>query len=208
MSVPDDYSMPHWINLSFYSTNKKIPNSTFLPRIKLPQKLSKSSQLENNLNNVNGKLLGSKPKLLQEDAREYLHNNFFDYDAYDAQVFQIPSIHASNLQRVSTRTKKTSVVCMETHNNAHALRLLKRKMSDPDIHHPSSETYSSGNSTVSTPTSYSAAISIPSNIPIDPVSNVTANETTGIFSIPKLIFISILYKVAGTVLYVLEIGQK
>lgn len=25
---------------------------------------------------------------------------------------------------------------METHNNSQALKLLKRKMSDPDIHHP------------------------------------------------------------------------
>lgn len=35
-SAADDYSMPHWINLSFYSTNKKVAYSTFIPRIKLP----------------------------------------------------------------------------------------------------------------------------------------------------------------------------
>nr|CAI5845585.1 unnamed protein product [Callosobruchus analis] len=39
LNVPDDYSMPHWINLSFYSTNKKIPYSSFVPRIKLPPPL-------------------------------------------------------------------------------------------------------------------------------------------------------------------------
>ncbi|XP_043269598.1 GATOR complex protein Iml1 isoform X3 [Venturia canescens] len=125
INVPDDYSMPHWINLSFYSTNKKMPYSTFIPRIKLPQKISKQPM-------ENGKLL-CKTKLLQEETRECLHNPLFDYDAYDSQVFQLPTIHAS---RASTRTKKTSVACMETHNNAQALKLLKRKMSDPDIHHP------------------------------------------------------------------------
>lgn len=36
LSAADDYSMPHWINLSFYSTNKKVAYSTFIPRIKLP----------------------------------------------------------------------------------------------------------------------------------------------------------------------------
>jgi hypothetical protein len=162
--------MPHWINLSFYSTNKKIPNSTFIPRIKLPQRVSKSS-----IENSNGKLLNNKARLLQEDAREYLHNSFFDYDAYDAQVFQLPPIHTSSLQRVSTRTKKTSVVCMETHNNAQALKLLKRKMSDPDIHHPPPEVHPSSLSAVtSNSSSRSAAISIPSRS-----ENTTSNGSNG-----------------------------
>lgn len=86
--MPDDYSMPHWINLSFYSTNKKIPYSNFIPRIKLPQRVSKQTS-------ENGKLLCGKGKLLQEDPRECLHNSFFDYDAYDAQVFQLAPIHTS-----------------------------------------------------------------------------------------------------------------
>lgn len=47
-----------------------------------------------------------------------------------------------SVQRINTRTKKTSVVCLETHNNGHLLKLLKRKMSDPDIHHPPPETHS------------------------------------------------------------------
>lgn len=45
---------------------------------------------------------------------------------------------------------------METHNNAQALKLLKRKMSDPDIHHPPPETHSPP-----TIAARSAAISIP-----------------------------------------------
>lgn len=30
-------------------------------------------------------------KLLQDE--DYIHNNFFDYDAYDAQIFQLPNTH-------------------------------------------------------------------------------------------------------------------
>ncbi|XP_074113588.1 GATOR complex protein Iml1 isoform X5 [Cotesia typhae] len=127
LKAPDDYSMPHWINLSFYSTNKKIPYSNFIPRIKLPQRRTKPPD--------NDKLLSRNNKLIQEDPRECLHNMLYDYDAYDAQVFQLPTLHAAK----GARTKKTSVACMETHNNAQALKLLKRKMSDPDIHHLTSD---------------------------------------------------------------------
>ncbi|XP_043477241.1 GATOR complex protein Iml1 isoform X9 [Leptopilina heterotoma] len=168
IKVPDDYSMPHWINLSFYSTNKKIPHSTFIPRIKLPPKVSKQP-------NENEKLMTKK--LLHQDSKECLHNTLFDYDAYDAQVFQLPPIHTSrnenifyfnSLQRVSNRTKKTSVACLETPNNLQALKL-KRKMSDPDIHHPPPE--------LSSPTllsSKSAAISIPHRN--EEVNSVDSNE--------------------------------
>ncbi|XP_025163445.1 GATOR complex protein DEPDC5 isoform X6 [Harpegnathos saltator] len=105
-----------------------------VPLLKLPQRVAKHSM-------DNGKL-HCKSKLLQEDPRECLHNTLFDYDAYDAQVFQLPTVHTSSVQRISTRTKKTSVACLETHNNGHLLKLLKRKMSDPDIHHPPPETHS------------------------------------------------------------------
>ncbi|XP_015177814.1 PREDICTED: DEP domain-containing protein 5 isoform X2 [Polistes dominula] len=166
INAPDDYSMPHWINLSFYSTNKKIPYSTFIPRIKLPQKVSKHST-------DNGKL-NCKTKLLQEDPRECLHNSLFDYDAYDAQVFQLPHVHtSSSLQRVTTRTKKTSVACIETHNNAHILKLLKRKMSDPDIHHPPPETHA-----LIPAAARSAAISIPHRA--ESVENIDSNEEANV----------------------------
>lgn len=73
------------------------------------------------------------------------------------------------MQRVSNRTKKTSVACLETPNNLQALKLLKRKMSDPDIHHPPPE--------LSSPTllsSKSAAISIPHRN--EEVNSVDSNE--------------------------------
>ncbi|CAB0043410.1 unnamed protein product [Trichogramma brassicae] len=178
INVPDDYSMPHWINLSFYSTNKKIPNSTFIPRIKLPQRVTKQCT-ENSGIGIN---LKEKARMLQEETRDCLHNTFFDYDAYDAQVFQLPLAHATSLHRTNGRTKKTSVICMETHNNAQALNLLKRKMSDPDIHHPPPEVHSPPlpivPSTTSGNSSRSAAISIPSRND-NVTSNGSTSETTG-----------------------------
>uniref|UniRef100_A0ABD2W441 DEP domain-containing protein n=1 Tax=Trichogramma kaykai TaxID=54128 RepID=A0ABD2W441_9HYME len=180
INVPDDYSMPHWINLSFYSTNKKIPNSTFIPRIKLPQRVTKQCS-ENNGIGIN---LKEKARMLQEETRDCLHNTFFDYDAYDAQVFQLPLAHATSLHRTNGRTKKTSVICMETHNNAQALNLLKRKMSDPDIHHPPPEVHSPllpiVPSTTSGHSSRSAAISIPSRN-----DNVTSNGSTSETTAPS-----------------------
>ena len=38
MSPTDDYSMPHWINLSFYSKNLKVGYSNFKSRINIPRK--------------------------------------------------------------------------------------------------------------------------------------------------------------------------
>jgi hypothetical protein len=75
---------------SFYSTNKKVAYSTFIPRIKLPPKRTKPSPAYNG-----GPLQAStgKSKLIQED--ECMPNSLFDYDAYDAQVFQLPPVHAT-----------------------------------------------------------------------------------------------------------------
>ena len=73
---------------SFYSTNKKVAYSTFIPRIKLPPKRTKPSPAYNG-----GPLQASKSKLIQED--ECMPNSLFDYDAYDAQVFQLPPVHTT-----------------------------------------------------------------------------------------------------------------
>ncbi|KAJ9573995.1 hypothetical protein L9F63_008625, partial [Diploptera punctata] len=130
-SAADDYSMPHWINLSFYSTNKKVAYSTFIPRIKLPPKRAKPSAT------CGGNLIQStKSKLIQED--ECMPNSLFDYDAYDAQVFQLPPVHTTrfsrSLQRMNSRNKKSSTSTIDTQSGIEQ-KMFKRKMSDPDIHH-------------------------------------------------------------------------
>ena len=89
LSAADDYSMPHWINLSFYSTNKKVAYSTFIPRIKLPP-LNTSKTKEENKENKNLKFTGDN-----HHQTEYIHNSLFDYDAYDAQIFTIPPVHGT-----------------------------------------------------------------------------------------------------------------
>lgn len=85
MDAVDDYSMPHWINLSFYSTNKKVAYSSFIPRIKLPPLRSQVGSDANKENN--------KQKFVTDPHQsEYIYNSLFDYDAYDAQIFTLPPI--------------------------------------------------------------------------------------------------------------------
>ena len=40
----DDYLVPHWINLSFYTTDRRIGYSSFVPRIKLPPLRGKAQE--------------------------------------------------------------------------------------------------------------------------------------------------------------------
>lgn len=73
--------MPHtWINLSFYSTNKKVGYGTFVPRIKLPPERPRTAKKE--------KMDIFNKQHIQHTA---LPNSIFDYDAYDAQVFKLPT---------------------------------------------------------------------------------------------------------------------
>ncbi|CAG9822060.1 unnamed protein product [Phaedon cochleariae] len=123
LNVPDDYSMPHWINLSFYSTNKKIAYSTFIPRIKLPPPLSDEEVRKDS----------PKTKLLQED--DCIHNTFFDYDAYDANIFQTPSAHHTTEtstihNKMPPRYKRSSGSILDSQDFSKGQR---RKLSDPDI---------------------------------------------------------------------------
>ncbi|XP_017059638.1 GATOR complex protein Iml1 isoform X6 [Drosophila ficusphila] len=144
LTSADDYSLPHWINLSFYSTNKKIAYSSFIPRIKLPLF---GSQLTLYDGAGEGEGEENERHFLSCNQSEYKHNSLFDYDAYDEQIFQpLPAQSTCSLQRV-VRAKKTSVPSLETYayrNNdwenltPTQIPAMRRKMSDPDIHHGTS----------------------------------------------------------------------
>lgn len=135
--------MPHWINLSFYSTNKKVGYSSFIPRIKLPP-LIKKSDYTTNVDEM--KKLREEINFYDDSNTEYIHNSLFDYDAYDAQVFALPN-HVNNSIPRTPRTKKTSVPSLDALSNySTSVTCAKewdfpnnkghrRKMSDPDIHH-------------------------------------------------------------------------
>nr|CAD7570654.1 unnamed protein product [Timema californicum] len=114
LNAADDYSMPHWINLSFYSTNKKVAYSNFIPRIKLPPKRAKPCPA------ADIRFIPSaKSKLIQED--ECMPNSLFDYDAYDAQVFQLPPVHtASKLRLKVAPPQKRKQVTIDMRRSVHA----------------------------------------------------------------------------------------
>ncbi|XP_074029674.1 GATOR complex protein Iml1 isoform X2 [Leptinotarsa decemlineata] len=124
LNIPDDYSMPHWINLSFYSTNKKIAYSNFIPRIKLPPPLPDSEVKKDS----------PRTKLHPED--ECIHSTFFDYDAFDAKIFQMPPAHlttetSSLHNRIPPRYKRSSGSLLDSQEIIKGQR--RRKLSDPDI---------------------------------------------------------------------------
>ncbi|BES97244.1 Protein of unknown function (DUF3608) [Nesidiocoris tenuis] len=124
----DDYSMPHWINLSFFSSNKRLPYSNFVPRIKLPPK--KPSHKAPGHGSTPKPV--SRSKALNEED-DLLANAVVDYDAYDLQVFEMP--HSQN-SKSSRAQKKTSMAGIETATP----RPARRKLSDPDIHYASNST--------------------------------------------------------------------
>lgn len=118
----DDYCFPHWINLSFYSSDKKVAYSTFIPRIKLPPFIEK-------LKTESGEVLDKDVSYYDEVNTEYIHNSLFDYDAYDEKVF------GSEMGSIFRRTKKSSVPSLDIKVEIPQKSRHQRKMSDPDVHH-------------------------------------------------------------------------
>lgn len=142
----DDYSMPHWINLSFYSSNKKVAYSSFIPRIKLPPLLKNENGQASQQRQL--KKMQDEINLYTDTNTEYIHNSIYDYDAYDAQVFACPN-HNSLVHR-NNRVKKTSVPSLDDFSNYYSTSMSSvskewenvskkhiRKMSDSNIQHTS-----------------------------------------------------------------------
>ncbi|KAH9414857.1 GATOR complex protein depdc5 [Dermatophagoides pteronyssinus] len=100
----DQYNMPHWINLSFYSSKQRFPSSNFIPRIKMPN-ISPPEQ-DNNSMKISP-LVNKKSSNLNLPPFIHNHRNseisstsggidltscqnipFIDYDEYDNQIFR------------------------------------------------------------------------------------------------------------------------
>ncbi|XP_043924800.1 GATOR complex protein DEPDC5 [Protopterus annectens] len=77
----DDYNIPHWVNHSFYTTNRQLSCNTFTPRIKLAgKKVQPSDKGRSSRDNT----------LASPKEPENALPIQVDYDAYDAQVFRLP----------------------------------------------------------------------------------------------------------------------
>ncbi|XP_027212029.2 GATOR complex protein Iml1 isoform X1 [Penaeus vannamei] len=172
----DDYSMPHtWINLSFYSTNKKVGYGTFVPRIKLPPERPRTAKKE--------KMDIFNKQHIQHTA---LPNSIFDYDAYDAQVFKLPTNQNNktyrSLQRTAARKKNNS----QSASMQPLARInLQRKLSDPDLYHSVEQISGSMvalGSSVSSVFDKSPAINIPARI----TENKTYSQSFGALNVEAI----------------------
>ncbi|KAF7490231.1 GATOR complex protein DEPDC5 [Sarcoptes scabiei] len=92
----DEYNMPHWINLSFYSSKQSISlsSNSFIPRIKMPNIDSNPITISNRRDNSNGSILVNHKSLNESLDRTTTSTNidlttcqniaFIDYDDYDS----------------------------------------------------------------------------------------------------------------------------
>ena len=90
----EDYSMPHWMNLSFYTTDRKIGYSSFIPRRKLPLLVCPTMD--------EARVLTCHFPPSVQDSQ--LPDSQFAYDEYDANIFVIP---AAKNRNNSTMSKKS-----------------------------------------------------------------------------------------------------
>ena len=90
----EDYSMPHWMNLSFYTTDRKIGYSSFIPRIKLPPLVCPTMD--------EARVLTCHFPPSVQDSQ--LPDFQFAYDEYDTNILVIP---AAKNRNNSTMSKKS-----------------------------------------------------------------------------------------------------
>lgn len=188
-SADDDYSMPHWINLSFYSTNKKIAYSKFIPRIKLPPLISNAALTEAEKENA-------KLKFVSDTKTECIHNSLYDYDEYDAHIFQLPAITKAPRTSISKKTSVPSFddyvvnpfVCSNEWAAASsppsAQKILRRKLSDPDLFAPSNGSVLMASSHNGSPTSNCCFGSLASEHKFGRRAMAASNGSTTTFTRP------------------------
>ncbi|KAK2714585.1 GATOR complex protein Iml1-like isoform X3 [Artemia franciscana] len=98
----DDYNIPHWLNLSFYTTNKKLGYSNFVPRLRLPVSPSTKDSI---------RLMKSQSERIHPGCETGSLNQLFDYDAYDAQVFTLPThVQRQNFKPVTRKESRNTSV--------------------------------------------------------------------------------------------------
>lgn len=130
-SVCSDYNMPHWINLSFYTSQRQSRFSTFIPRIKMPNILAKKEQDTKCPPAANEKAEEKPPTVPVDSSRSWFLNDSLaqiekrnappseadleaEYDRYDREVFcsgQPPEQPAPDKSLSTTlRVRKKSVL--------------------------------------------------------------------------------------------------
>ncbi|RWS29249.1 DEP domain-containing protein 5-like protein [Leptotrombidium deliense] len=121
---PDAYNMPHWINLSFYSSSKQTNFSNFVPRIKMPNILLTVEDTKR------------KQALLRSPSRENNTKNcrnmlpFVNFDEYDSMVFKSPS-HMTNTTYTCQPSSRRRVSATSPTNKRDAIsRMNSRRISD------------------------------------------------------------------------------
>ncbi|CAG7725373.1 unnamed protein product [Allacma fusca] len=123
----EDYSMPHWINLSFYSTNKKVGYSSYVPRIKLPiashENTTKNKKAWDWVTPTQYKI----PRAKQNEENSW-PNSIYDFDDYDTNIFRLPN--SQSLHRRSLQRKKNRPCESDSTSN-----VFRRQNSEPEIHH-------------------------------------------------------------------------
>jgi hypothetical protein len=129
---------------SFYSTNKKVGYSSYIPRIKLPVTSLQQSTHPTLAKfwDWTDKAQRRIPKLRQSvpDTTSW-PNSVYDFDEYDTKVFQLPSMQS--FQRRSLQRKKVGhSISQEVNVN----KVFKRQSSEPEIHQGNADLVSLHNS--------------------------------------------------------------
>ncbi|VVC42362.1 Hypothetical protein CINCED_3A011295 [Cinara cedri] len=131
----DDYSIPHWINLSFYRSKHMPPRSSFIPRLKVPYAFSNIV-----LNRKKDSIIVPPKSLVVASMRDTFTNCEQDYLNYDADVFDnkyndLPTrcdstnntFRHNTVNKVDTRKKKISSCSIDV--NLDTLIALSRSLS-------------------------------------------------------------------------------
>ncbi|CAL8081295.1 unnamed protein product [Orchesella dallaii] len=129
----DDYSMPHWINLSFYSTHRKVGYASYIPRIRLPTKaLTSLHSGRISIQDYAGSpvlghchflMTSSKHNVANDDTS--WPNSIYDFDDYDDKIYKIPGSHSAVKKRVASKKSPLS--------EAEFSKLFLRQNSEPEM---------------------------------------------------------------------------